>query len=265
MDPAIDSDAPHTIYYNDGNNNIFSRSDDGGITWTGNYTVRSESANYRRPFLLNPQRNKSVFTAFRQLYKSFNQGDSLFSVSAIKRSGDENIQAFAVAPSDTNVIYLAYSNPCWSETTKEKMYVSRDHGVHWTDITNGLSGVKWFSISTVSVDPVDPNSVYVGFTNGSDIKIMHSINAGLSWKDVTANLPKNADVDCMLIDPKTRTLFIGTHSGVWQKNTGIDNWKKTGKGLPVVMVSDLDLRLDTRELIAGTHGCGVWKIKLPTR
>lgn len=259
MDGAIDPADPTILYYNDGNNNIFARSDDGGEKWTKNFTIRNQPANYRRPFALNSQRPATVYTGYRQLFKSHLKGDSLYPISEKK---EENIQAFSVAASDSNVICIAYSNPCWNEEIKEKLFLTRDGGVSWNDITAGLNGVKWWNISSVAIDPDDPASVYVGFQGGSPVKLMHSRDFGKTWRDITHNLPGAADVNCILIDSVADRIFIGTHTTIFEKSISVDKWTITGTGLPVVMVSDMDLRYDTYSLFAGTHGCGVWKIQL---
>jgi hypothetical protein len=158
---------------------------------------------------------------------------------------------------------VAFSNPCWSEDAKEKFFVTRDGGKSWSDITRGLNGVKWFNISGVVVDPGNAERVFVSFTNASVSKVMMSENAGAVWNDFSGSLPVTADIDCMVYDSRSDKIIIGTYSGVWTSPGGNPGWKKLGKGLPVVMVSDLEIRYDTYVLYAGTHGCGVWKIKLP--
>ena len=261
MATAIDPNDPQTMFYNDGNNNIIGRTDDGGLKWSSNYAIRGQQANYRRPFALNPVNASTVFAGYKQLFRSENKGVNFTAISDLKLNSNDNIQAFAISKSDTNVIYLAYSNPCWSEQPKEKLFVTKNGGLTWNDITSGLAGVKWFSISSITIDPADANSVFVGFNGGANIKVMHSINGGTNWTDISAGLTRENDVNCLYYEQQSRTLFAGTHVSVlqWREDK---NWENAGEGLPVVMVVDLDIRKESGELFAGTHGRGVWKLRI---
>jgi hypothetical protein len=266
MEAIFDPKNPLICYSADGNNNIFSRSSDGGNRWSRNLAVFSESCAYLHPFALNPQNPSSVFLPYQYLYKSINRGEVF---EKLPSEGipptKEVIAAMAIAPSDSNIIYIAYSNPVWSEVPKEKLFLSTNSGQSWTDVSAGLDGVKYLNITSVVADPLNPMHVTVGFHGAGTIKAMHSFQGGKnnSWKDISEGLPPEADVNALLYDTgEPTTLFAATHRGVWKRTAASTSWSVLGTGLPSMMISDIDICSDSHVLYAGTHGRGVWKLIL---
>jgi uncharacterized repeat protein (TIGR01451 family) len=57
------------------------------------------------------------------------------------------------------------------------------------------------------------------------------------------------------------TLYAGTDVGPKVSNNGGQGWEPLGVGFPIVTVHQLDLNPYTRQLAAGTHGRGAWRMK----
>ena len=266
MDVIFDTQNPLICYSADGNNNIFCRSTDGGNRWSRNLAIFNEACAYLHPFSLNPQNPSTVFLPYKNLYKSINRGETFEKLPSEGISpSNEVIAAIAIAPTDSNIIYIAFSNPVWSETPKEKLFLSMNGGQSWNDVSSGLVGVKDLNITSVVADPLDPMHITVGFHGAGTIKSMHSFQGGKnnSWKDNSEGLPVEADINALLYDTgEPNTLFAATHRGVWKKTTASSSWTLLGTGLPLMMVSDLDICNDSHVLFAGTHGRGIWKLIL---
>jgi photosystem II stability/assembly factor-like uncharacterized protein len=266
METAFDLINPNICYSADGNNNIFSRSNDGGLHWSRNLAVFNESFAYLHPFAMNPYNPSGIFLPYHNLYKSTDRGENFHPLNSSELPDNkESICAISISPSDSNTIYIAYSNPSWNENPKEKIFMTRNGGENWTDISKGLTGVNYQNITSIVADPNDPLHVTVGFRGACKIKAMTSFEGGKnnSWIDISEGLPPEADINSMIYDTGERgLLFVATHRGVWQYDTKSNYWSQTGKGLPSMMISDLDICTDTHVLYAGTHGRGIWKLIL---
>jgi hypothetical protein len=59
-------------------------------------------------------------------------------------------------------------------------------------------------------------------------------------------------------DSSRKTIYAGTWLGVYESTDAGATWHLFGKGLPLVMVSDLYMPADGSFLRAGTYGRGVW-------
>ncbi|HZF38460.1 MAG TPA: hypothetical protein VE715_06540, partial [Blastocatellia bacterium] len=83
---------------------------------------------------------------------------------------------------------------------------------------------------------------------------------GATWASVTNNLPAG-NVNVVREDAKNKNLlFAGTEFGIFVSTNGGAEWKKFMTGLPSVRVDDLLIHPRDNDLIAGTHGRGVWII-----
>ena len=157
------------------------------------------------------------------------------------------------------------------------VFISRDGGRHWTNITANLpmaSGdrdprlvppLPW--ITSVAINPKDANEIWLGI---SGIDVPHLWHARLSsggvvWTAVDGGaLPHNLPVTSVVVDPADATrIYVGTINGVLVcERCGVvassPLWEKLGGGLPNVWVSSLSLTLDGNSLVAWTHGRGAW-------
>ena len=265
MAAAFDYTNDKLVYANDGNNKLIARSTDAGLTWSGNLLpTRAEAALYQRPFVIDPFRQGVIYTGLQNVYKSNNYGDTWQKFSEFGPGlSNEKVVAIGLTPQDTNILYTAFSNPVWHKDPIGKLFKTSDAGSHWKDITKDLKGVSWTNITSIAVDPESSNDVYVGFRGGWDYKVMKSEDGGETWNNYSDGLESDCDVNAMIIDQDDQhTVYIATHHGVYKRGNGEKTWKKFGSGLPRVMVSALDIRFKDRILYAGTHGRGVWYIKM---
>ena len=110
-----------------------------------------------------------------------------------------SIGAIAVAPSDTNVVYVGSGEADMRSSVSygNGMYVSRDAGRTWTHI--GLTDTQ--QIGAILVDPHDANTVYVAalghaYAANAERGVFKSTDGGRTWKKV---LYKNADTGAITL------------------------------------------------------------------
>jgi len=265
MAAAIDHEDEQLLYANDGNNLLIARSIDGGTSWSRNLLpTRLEKAVYQRPFIIDPARKGVIFTGLQNVYKSIDYGDSWMKISNFTNPPpSDRIITLALNSLDTNFIVAGFINPVWSNEPLNRLFKTVDGGMNWIDITKGLTAVCWTNISCVVVEPGNTDIIYVGFKGGGSYKVMRTVDGGITWKNFSVGIEFDCDVNALIIDnDEPSTIYAATHHGVFRRNTNDDKWKRLGVGLPRVVVSGLDIRFENKTLFAGTHGMGVWYIKL---
>lgn len=129
--------------------------------------------------------------------------------------------------------------------------------ITWEDISGG-SFVG--SISSVEFGETE-NDIFITFHNYAVTSVWYTSNGGASWKDKEGTLP-DMPVKCLLQNPLARNeVIIGTELGIWAtKNFNEDapSWTSSNNGMRDVKVVDLDLRTSDNNILATTHGRGVF-------
>ncbi len=163
-----------------------------------------------------------------------------------------SIGAIAVAPSDTNVVYVGSGEADMRSSVSygNGMYVSRDAGRTWTHI--GLTDTQ--QIGAILVDPHDANTVYVAalghaYAANAERGVFKSTDGGRTWKKV---LYKDADTGAIALafGGNAQTVYAalwqtrrppwsvyppsnGPGSGLYKSTDGGETWTQvTGNGFP---------------------------------
>ena len=164
----------------------------------------------------------------------------------------QSIGAIAVAPSDSNIIYVGSGEGLHRPdlSVGDGIYRSADSGATW--VHRGLDDAE--QVPDLAIDPRDPNLVYAAvlghpFGPSSQRGIFRSRNGGADWTRVLY-LDENTGGSCIKIDPHdSNTLYAalwnarsgpwednneynGTAGGLYKSSDGGDHWRKLGKGLP---------------------------------
>ena len=164
-----------------------------------------------------------------------------------------SIGAIAVAPSDTNVVYVGTGEPDMRDSIAygNGVYKSTDAGKTWKHL--GLENTK--QIGRIIVDPKNPNTVFVAalgnaYMANPDRGIYRSRDGGATWQKV---LFKNDDVGAidLSFDPVDSKVvyatlwnvrrppwFIyapanGPGAGIFKSTDGGTTWVEISTGIPV--------------------------------
>jgi len=233
----------------------------GGINITSNGISGSDRFNWRCPIRLDPVNPSIRYFGTNKVYK-FNPSQSKWTaisgdLTAGTGSGNfHTITTLAVAPTNNNYIY--------SGSDDGQVYVTKNGGTSWTNVTNGLP-VLWTTF--VKTDRTNPEIAYVGFSGYrygvKDAHIYKTTNAGTTWTRISNDLPQ-VPVNDLEMDPShPNVLYLATDIGVYYSTTGGTHWIRLGTTLPSAVVSTLNFAVNSRVLYAATYGRSVYKIQIP--
>lgn len=135
---------------------------------------------------------------------------------------------------------------------------------NWIDISNGLPQRY---VTALRVSPNDSETLYVGFSgykfNEDAAYLFKSMDNGNTWVDISGNLPQIVVNDILILENINEdNLFAALDGGVYYTENGGDNWTLVGNDLPLVTVSELDVDLVNKRLIAGTYSRSMYSFDI---
>ncbi len=256
---AIDPTNARNIYAACITGPVIAKSTDGGATNQGMIQGIETGEGFPWPpsLAMDPS-NPSVlyYTGKVHIYQTTDGAATWQKISGDVTGGKGAPSVIAVAPSDSNTVYVGTQGGV-VQVTRNAMSGS---GATWTDVTAGLPQRY---VTSMAVDPANPNLAYVTLSGFHSGHVFVTPNAGATWVDVSGNLP-DTPVNDLAIDPDLYgTLYAATDSGVFVTTNGGVNWQTLGTELPNAIVINIRFHSATRTLRVSTHGRGMWDLPVP--
>lgn len=207
------------------------------------------------PYIINPVNPSTLYAGYADVWKTTNRGDSWTQISNLNVGN--KIRSMAIAPSDTNTLYVAGLSNIWK---------TNNDGAQWTSISAGLPTSN-SQITYIAVKQDDPNTVWVTMGNYTSAKVFETTDGGANWTNISAGLPAIPVYTIVQNKWSTSTvqLYVGTEVGVYYKN-GTNDWIYYNNGLPNVKIGELEIyygsSIQTSKLRAATYGRGLWETPL---
>jgi photosystem II stability/assembly factor-like uncharacterized protein len=234
----------------------------GSFTQVMNGINTSDRVAFIPPMVIDPSYSQNLYFGTYRVYQTTNGAASWLAISGdLTQGGTATISSIAVAPNDSNRVYVGSSDGRVHTTAN----ATAGAAAIWTDITGTLPNR---AVSQVVVDAANGSIAYAvmsGFTFGSDTQghVFKTTNAGATWTDISGNLP-NVPADDLAIDLDfVNTFYLATDIGVFGTSDGGTTWTAIGTGLPRVVVSSLKIHRLSRRLRAATLGRSAWDLVLP--
>jgi len=216
--------------------------------------------NWQTPILLSTHNQDALYLGGNKLMKSENQGDDWESISDdLTRGGKQGNVAYGTITSISESTLK--EGLIYTGSDDGLIYVTKNKGKKWTNITGTLPKNLW--ISRVIASSHLKSRVFVTlngyrFDNFTPYAFI-SEDYGKTWKSISNSIPK-ASVNVIKEDLNDENiLYLGTDNGVYVSFNKGASWENFSNGLPNVAVHDLVIQSQTNDLIIATHGRSLYK------
>jgi photosystem II stability/assembly factor-like uncharacterized protein len=215
------------------------------------------------PFILSPHNPNILYHGMQYLFRSLDRGDTWDRISRDLTTNDaatrgdiryQTIFTISESPMKYGLIYAG--------TDDGRLWVTKDGGTAWTEITAGLAAGKW--MSRVVASAYDLGTVYVTQNGKRDDDftpyVWKSTDYGKTWTSLAKGIPVGP-VNVLREDPVRKDiLYLGTDMGVFVTTDGGQTWTVLGGNLPTVYAHDLIIHPRDNVIVVATHGRGMWAL-----
>ncbi|HVX41536.1 MAG TPA: hypothetical protein VHB25_18400 [Gemmatimonadaceae bacterium] len=237
--------------------------------------------NWDTPMIVSPNDPGTLLVAANRVFVSHDRGDSWTAISPdlttnanrdtivtmgvkgadIRLSKDDGISQWpaivtlAESPKLKGVLYTGSEDGL--------VYVSRDNGAHWTNITKNIPGFPDGGyVSKVAPSRYAAGTVYVTVDNHrlNDFApyMWVSTDYGQTFHSIVNNLA-GENVRTLTEDQKNRdVLYIGTETGLFLSLDRGAHWQRLDANFPNVRVDEITLHPRDNAMLIATHGRALW-------
>jgi photosystem II stability/assembly factor-like uncharacterized protein len=238
--------------------------------------------NWSTPLLLSPTNSRTLYIGANHLLMSPDRGASWRLISpdltkndpekTVRRSGgmtaDENPGGGAEYHGTLITISESAIEPgnIWVGSDDGNIQVTRDSGATWTKVgTTGMPGLPredlW--VSRVEVSHHTRGLAYAT-VDGHRMAlykpwVFKTTDYGKTWTSISANLPDGHPLYTVKEDLKNPSLlFTGSETALFYSLNAGQSWTRLQNNLPTVAIHDVVIHPRDGDLIAATHGRGIW-------
>ena len=242
--------------------------------------------NWNTPYFISPHNPQTLYMGANRVLKSTDRGDTFYPISPDLTTADTmkirvstrttgGITTDATGAETYCTIVSLNESPIrpgilYAGTDDGRVWISRNDGGAWEELTSRFPGVPAGSyVSRIEPSPHDSLSFFVTFDNhrNGDFKpyVFMTTDDGKSFRSIAANLPSDGVnyvhvIRQDLVNPDL--LFLGMDVGAFVSVNRGQSWQRFMTGLPTVPVHDLRIHPRDHELIAATHGRGIWIVDI---
>jgi photosystem II stability/assembly factor-like uncharacterized protein len=215
------------------------------------------------PFILSPHNPSILYHGMQYVFRSLDRGDTWERISPDLTTNDpatrgdiryQTLFTISESPLKYGLIYAG--------TDDGRLWVTKDGGKAWAEITAGLAPGKW--MSRVVASAYDLGTVYLTQNGKRDDDftpyVWRSTDYGKTWTSLAKGIPVGP-VNVIREDPVNRDiLYVGTDMGVYATTDGGKTWTVLGGNLPTVYAHDLIVHPRDNVIVVATHGRGMWAL-----
>ncbi len=240
--------------------------------------------NWSTPIAISPHNPRTIYMGGQHLLRSMDRGDNWMIISPDLTTNDKNkfgsrdggvdkptggITADVTGAETHCTIITISESPktpglIWVGTDDGNVQLTRNGGVTWTNVRNTVPGVpKGIWVSRVEASHFDEGTCYLTFDGhrSDDFKpyVFKTTDYGKTWTNIAGNIPDGQSVYVVREDLKNKNLlFVGTEFACFFSINGGKTWTNLTLNMPTVAFHDLLIHPRDNDLIAATHGRGIW-------
>lgn len=234
------------------------------------------------PLAIDPFDHNTVYFGCQVIFKTTNQGQSWTVISPDLSTQDPSRIAFsggiigdnlgqfygevvfAIAPSEVQRGLI------WAGTNDGLVWISRDGGKGWTNLTKNITGLKeWGIVRRIYPSTFDAGTAYVAFDyhlmDDRRPVIYKTSDFGKTWTRISDGLPTGHPLDYVLNvaeNPNRRgMLMAGTGHGFFYSMDDGKSWTQFKQGLPAAPVSWIETSKTMHEVVVSTYGRGLYVLR----
>jgi photosystem II stability/assembly factor-like uncharacterized protein len=208
-------------------------------------------ANWIAPFVLDPNDANTMLAGGSSLWRSTTVKAATPQWLAIKDEAGSPISAIAVAPRDSQIIWVGHNDGQIYKTREGKAARPR-----WSRVDQGGTQLPNRYCTRIVLDPVDPAVAYVTFGSYERDNVWKTTNGGLSFESID---PTPAPVYSLAIHPdRSQSLYLGTEVGIFTSSDGGSTWDPAN--VSPVNSPVRELFWMKKHLVAATYGRGMFQI-----
>jgi len=221
---VLDPGDPDTIYLAEAEDGAWLRmSRDGGTNWSTVWDWTRGMESHLNALAIDPANSATLYAGISDV-SQFLEGST---ASGLMKSTDGGarwnnigltgsaVTVLLIDPNNTSILYASTEGLLSEPRGFRGLFKSTDSGSNWFAVSNGLESLmdSRFRITAIVIDRDNPGLLYLGSAGGGVFK---SLDGGESWQPLNHCLP-DRDIRALALAPGgSRTLFVGTPSGVFK-------------------------------------------------
>lgn len=219
--------------------------------------------NWQSPIHLSNHNADIFYVGSNKLHRSLNKGDDYktisFDLTKGWKKGDVPFGTLTTIDESTLQFGLLYTG-----SDDGLVYVSKDGGAKWENISKGLPVHLWVSRVTASSHKL--SRIYVSL-NGYRLDdfnsyLFSSDDYGVTWNKIGTNLPAEP-INVVKEDSYNKNiLYVGTDHGLYVSLDRGKIFMALFNGMPAVPVHDLAIQKRDKDLVVGTHGRSIYIVDI---
>jgi uncharacterized protein (TIGR03437 family) len=155
-----------------------------------------------------------------------------------------------------------------------RLFATSDQGNTWARYSSPDAG----PVESIWVDAKDPRLAIAALgarpnapIGSKPAHVLRTMNAGIFWDDITANLPESAAAHGVVADHASGGIYVATDEGAFYTVTDLRSagrptaWTSIGAGLPAAAAMDVALDAGGNQLFVALDGYGVYAAMAPHR
>jgi photosystem II stability/assembly factor-like uncharacterized protein len=244
---------PNIFYFEYQNGGIGGTTDGANFEDATEGIEGSDRRHWDMQYILSHHDANLMYTGTHRLYQAYGHPPFWFPITEDLTDGNifgaryHTISTLDESPLDPEQVYVG--------TTDGNVWRINSTALSSTNISAGLPDRY---VSSVKASPNNPDRVYAAHTgyrsNDFTPRLHRSDDRGATWVPIIGDLPNLAINDIqVLAGHQDSIIFAATDGGVYATLNGGQHWDRLGTGMPFVPVYDLDINLEKKTLIAGTH------------
>ena len=233
--------------------------------------------NWRSPLVMSPHNPRVLFLSGNHLFKTIDGGYHWQVISPDLSNNEPNkvdresggMTRDVTGAEEHGTITALSESPLlpgliWAGTDDGNLQITRNGGTTWTNVRGNVPEVPesiW--VSSVEASHFSACTAYVTFdghrSGNFSTWAFKTRDCGESWVNITNNLPEGNSLYVIREDFKNpMLLFTGSEFAVFVSLDGGRTWHPLMNNMPTVAFHDLVIHPRDGDLVAGTHGIGIW-------